>query len=122
MTDAITGSIENKVYYTWQGHSDEGTDKKVYLELPSGVSNVIKVEFYFNAIPYSASGSDKYPCTDINAGDTKILTPGTYVSISCNRGSDWEFGVETDGRIYTYHYSKRSACDNIWNVALTFYM
>lgn len=120
--DALITSVEKKVYYTWQSYSDEDDPNKIYLSLPEGCSDIKKVDFYFNEIPYSSYSSDsKYLCKDVNVGDIKSLSPGTQIQFDHSRG-EWYFGVETDGRPWTQHYMDHSSCNNYWNIALTFYM
>ena len=116
--------VEAKVYSSWEGSASERTNGNIYKALPSGVSNVKKVEFYFNETPYMQYRSHSpWDCTNVSAKDTVVLSPGSSITMS-NPRNGWIMGVETDGRPYMYLYDKEDlgGADAYWNIALTFYM
>lgn len=93
-----------------------------YKTPPTGVSNVKRVEFYFNETPYAQYfGSTVYSATDPVAYGTVILFPGGSKSINQSRCT-WKMGVADDGRPYMYTASSSGGSNVYWNIALTFYM
>lgn len=106
---------------TWSGTSREELGENVYFDLPDGVSNVEQVKFYFNAVPYSYYNSNDYTASGISIGDEKLISTGSSFSLYMSRGSNWAFGVASDGRPYNYHYLESSRCRNKWDLTLTFY-
>lgn len=135
-TDAITGFdsrissiedksqyIEMKVYDTWSGSKYElDADKYVYRSLPDGVSNVKKIDFYFNETPYIRYNTqNKWDSTNPVAKDTVSITPGNSVPITQSRAS-WLLGVHADGRPYMYVYGSYGGATAYWNMALTIFM
>ena len=92
-----------------------------YFSLPSGVSNVKRVDFFFNETPY-ASGYGAQIATRPVSQETITLQPGQNTSeLGINRFSSY-FGVASDGRPYARVYSSNSGSRLNWNIALTFYM
>lgn len=117
--------VEMKAYASWSGSADEQTNGNVYKALPDGVSNVKKVDFYFNETPYmeySHTGS-RWDCTNVSGKETITLSPGSSVAMSNSRNT-WKMGVATDGRPYMYLYNDEDLGGAYahWNIALTFYM
>lgn len=123
--DSLSSSIEQKVYSNWADRMSENKNSSgtKYFTLPDGVSNVKKIDFYFNETPYaeySYSGS-QYTSTDPVAYNTVVLTPGSSKNINQSRCA-WRMGVETDGRPYMYTSSDVGGSYCYWNIALTFYI
>ena len=92
------------------------------MDPPSGVSNVKKVDFYFNTTSFvkGRNSSDYYSATSPVAGDTRTITPGSSfpikgMQITCT------FSVDSDGKICNTIYSGYiySYCSS--NIALTYY-
>lgn len=114
--------VEIKAYDNWSGNMSENSVINKYFDLPDGISNIKKIDFYFIDTPYvEVSPYEKYTSSNPVAKDTISLTPGSSAKIIQAR-CNWIIGVAEDGRPYMFTGCVYNSAYCYWNISITFYM